>query len=160
MANKPSEFPIFTPVDNRTLVQMGNKIITYLERLSGFLSIKTIDITKSNELLKDVIEHVEKRRIRHHIFRNGDAMDELSEGALLCYWVAKLHPFHHHKINSKLLNAKIALCLFTGVILYYCLQNSRVSRLSGNLINELYYSLKHEDISEDAIILLAKSLVN
>ena len=157
MANKPEEFPIFSHVDNKTLVQMSEKMTRLLGNLSSFLGIDAKEITALKEVFIDVIERVEKRRVYFHIFHDGCKMGELNEGALLCFWIVKLHPFYHPKINANSLNAKIALCLFINAIYYHSIKTNTVHQMSGHFISDLYYSLVYRDISKEALMIIAES---
>ena len=160
MPNRPDEFPKFTPLEKSTIEQMAVKIIKYLENLSTVLGINTADIIVSDDVLIQIIERVEKRRVYFHIFHNECKMGELNEGALLCFWIVKLHPFYHPKINSNTLNAKIAVCLFTNAIYYHSEKTKRERRIPDHFINDLYYSLVYRDISKESLMILAESFVD
>jgi len=84
----------------------------------------------------------------------------LNEGALLCFWVAKLQPFYHPKIDSNKLNAKIAICLFTNAIYFYSEQTKQERKIPEHFINDLYYSLLYRDISKESLMVLTESFVN
>jgi len=74
MPNKPIDFPVFTGVDESTYREMAKKIVKYLGNLSDFLGIKGVDIKeikRSEKILRDIIELIEKRRINYHIFLMG-----------------------------------------------------------------------------------------
>ena len=156
MANKPDEFPEFTHIDKNTIRQMTEKFYKYLGNLWAVLGINPAEIIIADEMFIKIIERVEMRRVYYHIFDNH-TMDELSEGALLCYWVVRLHPFHHMNINSSVLNAKIAICLFVNVIYYY---SGGKKRISETFINELYYYFVYREISEEALIFMANSFAD
>jgi hypothetical protein len=160
MANKPKEFPTFTQLDRDTIDRMTATIIKYLGNLSAFLGIDTKEIIKSDDVLIEIIERVEKRRIYFHIFYDGCEMGELNEGALLCFWIVKLHPFYHPKINSNTLNAKIAICLLTNAIYYHSDKTKKEKRISERFISDLYYSLLYRDISKESLMILAESYVD
>ena len=159
MANKPWDFPIFTPIDKDAFDRMVAKIIRLLGNLSDVLGIDTLEIISSQDVLIEIIERVEKRRIYFHIFYNGCEMGELNEGALLCFWIVKLHPFYHPKIDSNTLNAKIAICLFTNAIYYHSEKTKNDRRIPDHFINDLYYSLVYRDISKESLMILAESFV-
>jgi hypothetical protein len=159
MANKPNDFPIFSHVDKNTIERMVTKIIKLLGNLSTVLGIDTTEIIKSDKVLIEIIERIEKRRIYFHIFYEGCEMGELNEGALLCFWIVKLHPFSHPKIDTNILNAKIAVCLFTNAIYYHSEKTKKERRIPDHFINDLYYSLKYRDISKESLMLLAESFV-
>ena len=159
MANKPKDFPVFTHIDKSALEQMARKMIQLMGNLSNVLGVDTKEITISDDVLIEIIERVEKRRIYFHIFYNGCEMGELNEGALLCFWIVKLHPFYHPKINSNTLNAKIAICLFTNAVYYYSEKTKKERRIPEQFINDLYYSLMYRDISKESLMVLAESFL-
>ena len=160
MANKPADFPVFSYIDKRTIESMVTKIVKLLGNLSTVLGIDTAEIIKSEDVLIEIIERVEKRRIYFHVFYDGCEMGELNEGALLCFWIVKLHPFYHPKINSNTLNAKIALCLFTNAVYYHSEKTKKERRIPVHFINDLYYSLVYRDISKESLMILAESFVD
>ncbi len=160
MANKPDEFPQFTHLDKSTIQQMATKIVGYLQNLSGVLKINTTEIILSEDILIEIIERVEKRRIYFHIFYDGCKMGELNEEALLCFWIVKLHPFYNEKINSNTLNAKIAICLFLNAIYYHLEKTKLEKKIPEHFINDLYYSLVYRDISKESLMVLAESFID
>jgi hypothetical protein len=86
-------------------------------------------------------------------------MGELNEGSLMCFWILKLMPFSHKSIPAYELNAKIALYLLNNMLLYYARKNGMRVNISDSLNTELYYSFRFRDISKEAIMALAKSMV-
>ena len=157
MPNKPKDFPVFSHLEKSTIDQMAAKMIGYLGNLSAILGINTIEITISDAVLIEVIERVEKRRVYFHIFHNGCEMGELNEGALFCFWIVKLHPFYHPKIDSNILNAKIAICLFVNAIYYHSVKIKQERKIPEHFISDLYYSLVYRDISKESLMILADS---
>jgi len=139
---------------------MAGKIVKLLGNLSSVLGIDTTEIIRSDDVLLEIIERIEKRRIYFHIFYEGCEMGELNEGALFCFWIVKLHPFYHPKIDSNVLNAKIAICLFTNAIYYYSEKTRNEKRIPEHFIKDLYYSLVYRDISKESLMILAESFIN
>jgi hypothetical protein len=160
MPFKPADFPVFSHIDKYTIDQMLNKIIKLLGNLSSVLGINTAEITYSEDVLIEIVERIEKHRVYFHIFHDGCELGELNEGALLCFWIAKQHPFYHPKISSNTLNAKIAICLFTNAIYYYTEKMKLDKRISKHFINDLYYSLIFRDINKEALMILAASFAS
>jgi hypothetical protein len=160
MPNKPKDFPLFSPIDKTTADQMAAKVVKLLGNLSSVLGIDTTEIIRSDDVLLEIIERIEKRRIYFHVFYEGCEMGELNEGALFCFWIAKLHPFYHPKIDSNVLNAKIAICLFTNAIYYYSEKTKIERRIPEHFINDMYYSLVYRDISKESLMILAESFIN
>jgi hypothetical protein len=160
MPFKPIDFPVFSHIDKYTIDQMLIKIIKLLGNLSSVLGINTSEITYSENVLIEIVERIEKHRVYFHIFHDGCELGELNEGALLCFWIAKQHPFYHPKISSNTLNAKIAICLFTNAIYYYTEKMKLDKKISEHFINDLYYSLIFRDINKEALMILAGSFAS
>ena len=91
MANKPEEFPIFTSLDKKTIQNMLLRMSNYLYNISDIIKIDHNKIDTSIDIMYEIIERIEKRRIYFHIYYNGCKMGELNEGALMCFWIIKLN---------------------------------------------------------------------
>jgi hypothetical protein len=160
MANKVEEFPIFTSLDKTTIQNMLKKMAKYLHNISDIIKIDHTKINTSMDIMYEIIERIEKRRIYFHIYYNGCKMGELNEGALMCFWIVKLNPFQYNGIPNNILNAKIALCLFMNM-LHYHTQKERIGfNITENMINDIYYSFRFRDLSKEAVMILAESLIN
>jgi hypothetical protein len=57
------------------------------------------------------------------------------------------------------LNALIALWLFTNGLKFYAAKARKKVNLSKNIIENLYYSFRFRDLSKEAIMDLAESMV-
>jgi hypothetical protein len=108
----------------------------------------------------EIIERIEKRRIYFHIYYNGCKMGELNEGALMCFWIIKLTPFHFNGISNNILNAKIALCLFLNVLHYHTQKEKIKLNITEKMVNDIYYAFRFRDLSKEAITILAGSLIS
>jgi hypothetical protein len=127
----------------------------HLGNLSKMLNMDTTKIIISQSAVLEVIERVEKRRVYFHVFYDGCKMGELNEGALLCYWILKLHPFSCFGIDSNILNAKIALCLFTSTVFGYVQDTYKTTTsFSAQFLKDVYYSFRFRELSKEAIMLL------
>jgi len=160
MANKINEFPIFTPLDNLTVQYMLGKVANYLYNISDLIKIDHKKIETSMDIMYEIIERIEKRRIYFHIYYNGCKMGELNEGALMCFWIMKLTPFHLNGIPNNILNAKIALCLFMNMLHYHTQKGNIRLNLTEEMVNNIYYAFRFRDLSKEAIMILAESLIN
>ena len=160
MANKVDEFPIFTTLDKIAIQSLLAKMTSYLHNISDIIKIEDQKIDTSMTIMYEIIERIEKRRIYFHIFHNGCRMGELNEGALMCFWILKLTPFHANGMPSNVLNAKIALCLFMNV-LHYQAQKERVNlNITKNTVDDIFYAFRFRDLSKEAIMILAESLIS
>jgi len=160
MANKIEDFPIFTSLDKQTVKNMMVKMANYLFNISDIIKIDHNKITTAMDVMYEIIERIEKRRIYFHIYYSGCKMGELNEGALMCFWILKLTPFNYSGISNNVLNAKIALCLFLNMIHYQVQKENKVLNITENIINDIYYAFRFRDLSKEAIMILAESLIN
>jgi hypothetical protein len=87
-------------------------------------------------------------------------MGELNEGALICFWIIKLTPFHFNGIQNNILNSKIALCLFLNVLHYHTQKENIKLNITEKMVNDIYYTFRFRDLSKEAIMILAGSLIN
>ena len=159
MANKPEEFPQFTPLDSVTVSKLMSKIPQYMQNIKGVLKINNLnDLIVDQEALYEIITRVEKRRIYFHIYHHIE-MGELNEGALLCFWILKLMPFKHETISTGLLNAKIANTLFIKMLTYVAAKTKRNVNIKSELMKNTFYSFRYRDLSKEAIMALAESLL-
>ena len=160
MANRIDEFPIFTSLDKITVQKMLAKMASYLHNVSEVIKVDYKRIDTSIDIMYEIIERIEKRRIYFHIYYNGCKMGELNEGALMCFWIIKLNPFHVNGIPNNILNAKIALCLFMNMLHYHTQKDNIALKLTKNMVNDIYYAFRFRDLSKEAIMILAESLIN
>ena len=157
MANTPDEFPEFTKLDVRQAALLNSKFKFYLQDFESSYGITNISYADS--VLVEICERIEKRRIYFHIFYNKCKMGEINEGSLMCFWILKLMPFSHCDIPANELNAKIALHLFFRVLLYIARKNGKNVNLTSSLYSDLYYSFRFRDLSKEAIMALAESMI-
>ncbi|MDR1582151.1 MAG: hypothetical protein LBS55_02650 [Prevotellaceae bacterium] len=160
MANKPEDFPIFTPLDKETIQKMLLKISNYLYNVSDIIKVDHRKIDTAMDIMYEIIERIEKRRIYFHIFYDGCKMGELNEGSLMCFWILKLTPFHYNGISNNILNAKIALCLFMNMLHYHTQKEKMKLNITETIVNDIYYGFRFRDLSKEAIMILAESLIN
>jgi len=161
-ANKPEEFPIFSQPDAATMQRLMNKIPQFLHNVAAVLQIKsTNEIQVCQETLYEILTRVEKRRVYFHIYYNGIKMGERNEGALICFWILKLMPFKHDTIPNSTLNVKIAYTFFMNM-LYYEASNSKIKRkvnVKSDLLTNILYAFRYRDLSKEAIMAMAESLL-
>jgi len=118
---------------------------------------ESLDI--SENVLMEIFERVEKRRIYFHIFHKCK-MGELNEGALFCFWIAKLQPFHHPLIKTSKLNARLAAVLFANTIAFHLEKTGQKKEIPGHFGDSLVYALLYRDISKEALMILAESFLD
>jgi hypothetical protein len=157
MANKPHEFPMFTPLGRETIEGFLSKLNS---DLAGFVSTSGIsDLSAQDVVLYDVFERIEKRRVYFHIFYNGCKLGELNEGALMCFWILKLAPFTSSKITTGALNARIALSIFFKTLFYVAKKKNKKVNSTKQITEDLFYAFRFRDLSKEAFMALAESLI-
>ena len=157
MANRPEEFPQFTKLDDSIVAYLLGKLNQYLHGFSANTGITGITIYE--ETVLEIFERIEKRRIYFHVFYRGCKMGELNEGALLCFWIVKLCPFFSPKIPPDVLNAKIAVFLFNSMLSFIAQKSGKKVCITPEIVKDLYYSLRFRDISKEALMMLAMTLI-
>jgi hypothetical protein len=160
MANKVEEFPIFTSLDKATVQNMLAKMANYLHNISDIINIDHKKIDTSMDIMYEIIERIEKRRIYFHIYYSGCKMGELNEGALMCFWIIKLNPFQYNGISNNIVNTKIALCLFMNMLHYHTQKENIKLNITNKMVDDIYYSFRFRDLSKEAMMILAESLIN
>ena len=157
MANTPEEFTVFSKLDRRQLIVLCSKIKYYLRDFELIYNI--IDIYPDPSVLIEICDRIEKRRVYFHIYYNSCKMGELNEGALICFWILKLMPFKHKNIPANELNSKIALHLLNNILIYYAKKHNKKVNISEFLNKDLFYSFRFRDLSKEAIMALAESMI-
>jgi hypothetical protein len=159
MANKPEEFPRFSPLDSATFNKLMGRIPQYLHNICAVLRIDNLnDLLVDQEALYEIITRVEMRRVYFHIYHPIE-MGELNEGALICFWILKLMPFKHETIPTGLLNAKIAYTLFSNMLIYVAAKTKKKVNVKNELMKNTLYAFRYRDLSKESIMALAESLL-
>jgi hypothetical protein len=156
MANKPEEFPVFSHISKETVKSMVEKLNRYLSGFSHSHAIK--DITGNMDTLYEIAERIEKRRVYFHIFYDLN-MGELNETSLLCFWILKLHPFFSNSVSADILNTKIAVYLFFTAASYSANATKKHINTAYKLVENIHYAFRFRDLSKEAIMALAESIV-
>jgi hypothetical protein len=159
-ASKPEEFPIYSQPDSATMQQLMNKIPQFLRNITAVLQIKSPnEIMVCQETLYEILTRVEKRRVYFHIYYDGKKLGERNEGALICFWILKLMPFKHDTIPTSTLNVKIAYTFFINMLYYEAAHSKRKVNIKSDLLTNTLYAFKYRDLSKEAIMAMAESLL-
>jgi hypothetical protein len=156
MPNKPEDFPVFTHIGRETVKAMIEKLNRYLSNFPSSHGVN--DITANMNIMCEIAERIEKRRVYFHIFYDVN-MSELNEASLLCFWILKLHPFFSNSMQPDILNAKIAVYLFFTASSYTATAKGKRINTDDRLLENLYYSFRFRDLSKEAIMAIAESIV-
>ena len=160
--NDPEKFPIYSQPDPATMRRLMDKLQQFLHNITAVLQIKSpSEIIACQETLYEIFTRVEQRRVYFHIYYGGDQLGERNECALICFWILKLMPFKHDTIPNSTLNVQIAYTFFINM-LYYEAAHSKIKRkvnIKSDLLFRTLYAFKYRDLSKEAIMALAESLL-
>jgi hypothetical protein len=149
---------MFSPVDGDTISVLVSKLNRYL---SGFVATSGIqNLSAQKDVLYEIVDRIEKRKVYFHIFYNGCEMGELNEGSLMCFWILKLTPFTSSRVPTSALNARIAVSVFFSVLFYIAKIRNKKVNSTKEIIEDIFYSFRFRDLSKEAIMLLAESLIH
>jgi len=161
-SNTPEDFPKFLPVDSSVIDKMINDIIPKM--LQDIASVLGIDdgseIIVDYNTMSEIISRVEKRRVYFYIYYEGVEMGELNEASLICFWILKLMPFKHEKVSSSTLNSRIAYTFFLKILFYVANVKGKEVNVRDAVLDQLLYAFKYRDLSKEAIMALAESLLS
>jgi hypothetical protein len=158
-SNKPEDFPQFDPIlDINTMKDLMEKLKRYLHNIADVLGLKNpSDLTADQITIYEILKRIEQRRIYFHIYHSDIVMGELNEGALICFWILKLMPFHMNSISNSLLNTKIAYCVFVNMVKYVAKKSGKTMNIKSQLMNNMLYAFQYRDLSKEAIMALAEA---
>jgi hypothetical protein len=160
-SNTLEDFPKFLSLEQSEIKTMIEKTIHRL--LQNIITVLGIEdqpeISVDYDIMSEIITRVEKRRVYFHIYYGGVNMGELNEASLVCFWILKLMPFRHATISNTTLNAKIAYTFFLNVLFYVAAKTGKKVNARKPVLDQLLYAFKFRDLSKEAIMALAESLL-
>jgi len=164
-SNDIKDFPHYKEPDKNQFYAIYKDFVMNVNRTLDLLQIVRKDVyvvspAYINAPVKILIGRVEKRKIYFHVFHKLK-MDELNEAALYCFWILKLQPFKHRDENydNHNLNVRIALFFLLQVACKYAKQENYTVGITSKGINNLYYAFGYHDLSKEAIMALARTIV-
>lgn len=154
--------------NEQILEETGGLFKSYIRDTMGVWGGDFQYITYDENTFLEIVERVFKRKIYFKVFHSVEETSLLKEVSLYCFWILKLQPFawksaktieDSGKTNYEL-NAKMALCLFVKGLAAYANENGKRANIaSQDILRDLYYSFRYDDLSKEALICLAKSLI-
>ena len=152
-SSKIIEFPVYEDMQKEDFKLALENLINLIKKSSTY---KWESIGKNNQTLFEIINLVQKRRIYFHIFHQKE-MGELNEISLICFWLLKLKPFYDKKNPRENVNLVFAITIFKQVI-------DRINIAKGKKIDfptsHLLHAFKYRDLSKEAIMAIAESLIS
>jgi len=135
------------------------KIEKFIKRYASVVpGIDYTDIICRKEILLDIIEKVEKRRVYFHVFHNI-TMSEQNEVSLYCFWLLKLSPFFNKKHPNHSINTSIALFMLYEAVRRISTRKGQLFTMGKDYAYDLIYAFQNRDISKEAVMLTIKSLL-
>ena len=162
MPFKPEEFPVFTNIDNDFINDKLKMTTERMKLVFPQVAIKNIKKTTfDRNIMIEIIYRIEKRRVYFHVFHNRTKMGELNEAALFTFWIMKLMPFRNSDKNipTVTLNLKMAHAILQGAVAYVAKKENKQFNFNKKLDRNLLYALKYRDLSKEAIMAIAESLI-
>ncbi|GBU20915.1 hypothetical protein R80B4_00802 [Fibrobacteres bacterium R8-0-B4] len=135
------------------------KIDKFIKRYAGIVpGMDYTDIVCRKDILLDIIEKVEKRRVYFHVF-HGITMSEQNEVSLYCFWLLKLSPFFNKKHPNHSINTSIAFFMLYEAVRRISAHKGRPFIMGKDYAHDLIYAFQNRDISKEAVMLTIKSLL-
>jgi hypothetical protein len=158
-SNKPEDFPQFDPLlDEATVQELMGKLNRYLHNITTVLGLKNPgDLTADQTTIYEILKRIEQRRVYFHIYHPDIVMGELNEGALICFWILKLMPFHMNSMPNSLLNTKVAYCVFVNMVQYVAKKSGKKMNIKSKIMDNMLYAFQYRDLSKEAIMALAEA---
>jgi len=162
-SNTPGEFPIFKDIDLITFLAWRCDFITRIELLAKRLPY-VCKVNYNVNHISLILDMLQRRRVYFWVF-HCLALGELNEACLICFWILKLNPFFDPNNPHRNLNLDLALNVFLDGIRYTVSKNNEKfkQKLAANFDDNIVEHLKHafavRDISKEAIMALAESLI-
>jgi hypothetical protein len=149
-------YPEYVPL---TAIESYDKLNKIQKRFGDFAkAMGYSDVVCRKKVLLDIIERVEKRKVYFRVF-HGIIMSERNEISLYCFWILKLAPFFDRQNPDRQISARFALFLFLKMIDRIRYKINRTGDIDETRVNNLFYAFLYQDISKEAIMLAADTLL-
>jgi len=73
--------------------------------------------------------------------------------------MSKIPQYLHNTISTAVLNTKIAYLLFMNMLKYVAVKTKKKVNVTRDLLNNTIYAFRYRDLSKEAIMALAESLL-
>lgn len=117
-----------------------------------------------SDSILDIITRIDKREDYFTYFHNIK-INEFKRGAITCYWINKLRPFHYimpkgketdeARTIAKSINESFCCYLIISIIQTFCpeLLEDKKLKFTKKFIKDLEYSLRYRNLNKEALIL-------
>jgi hypothetical protein len=141
--------------------RLANGFYSHFTQVAKKFSLDWKRLSVSRKLVYEIIERVEQRRVYFHIFHKDiKGMGEANECALYCFWILKLMPFHYadDAANGKI-NQALALDFMVSTLKGAAEKEKKVLQITKKKYENLFYAFCYRDLSKEAIMALAETLI-
>lgn len=137
------------------------KLDAFIRDYSKEVNIPYAEILIRREVLLDIVDRVYKRKVYSYVFHRGLPVPEWDEAALYCFWILKLSPLWYVNDKNHRINVSFATYMFLRLIENVCNRKNppHVMSLTDSYIKSLVYDFKYRDMSKEAIMAIAETLL-
>ena len=153
-----NDFPVFGTLSETEYDCGIIDLIRPIEYCCQQLGYEWADIKYNKDYISDIIDLVQRRRVYFHVYHDIE-MGELNEACLISFWILKLKPFYHAAKPDCKINLVIALALFTRAVNYTARAKAKKANLTEDIINHLIHAFTYRDLSKEAFMAIAESLI-
>ncbi|MDR0867185.1 MAG: hypothetical protein LBP75_01760 [Planctomycetota bacterium] len=153
-----AQYPRFAPPTREQSLLCARRLIAYVRDFAQSINacLPLIDADRLNEL----IVRVEQRRVYFHVFHPEMKMGELNEFVLYTFWILKLCPFRlPGDFDPGLFNRDLAFAIFTRAVFNEAIKREKKTHLTRAIIDKLLYDFRYRDLSKEAMMTLAETLI-
>jgi hypothetical protein len=83
----------------------------------------------------------------------------MNEAALQCFWLIKLMPFNHANGYDNRVNIQYAVFFFLRMVQYVAGKRGKKANITADIAYSLCYVFRYRDISKEALMHIAESLI-
>ena len=151
-ATNHNDFPIYEDLKSEEFRNALENFMKPIKETSDKYFFIWDEIGMNVDSIIEIVNLIQKRRVYFYIFHEKQ-MGELNEVSLTCFWILKLRPFHYIPNPRVNVNLIFALNLFKLVI-------ERISKKEIKFpTSHLLHAFKYRDLSKEAIMAIAESLI-
>ena len=158
-STNPNDFNIYGKMTEKEMQTAITDIFTPLRQYAVEAGYSWDDIIINYGDLANIIDLIQRRRIYFHIFHDIE-MGELNEACLLCFWILKFNPFCYAMNPEININFVFALALFTRAVNKTALKRHKKANFTKEVVTHLKHAFKYRDLSKEAIMAIAESLIS
>ncbi|MCL2063993.1 MAG: hypothetical protein FWG98_06435 [Candidatus Cloacimonetes bacterium] len=157
-STNPNEFPVYGKMTQAEMNIALDDLFAPIKMYAKELNYNWEDIQINYGLIADIIDLIQRRRVYFHVFHEIE-MGELNQSCLLCFWILKFCPFHYTKNPDNNINFSFALSTFTRAVNYTAEKRKMKANFSKEIFLNLKHAFKYRDLSKEAIMAIAESLI-